>query len=75
MQERCENCNGFGEVTYYKPDEPIDDTGCGTAHSVREECERCGGKGYIEEYVMFTVEEAQAIFKHCGLSEVNNYGR
>ena len=68
MQERCENCNGFGEVTYYKLDEPIDDTGCGTAHAVKEECERCGGKGYAEEYVMFTVEEAQAILKHCGLS-------
>lgn len=68
IQEFCENCHGLGEVTYYKLDEPIGDTGCGTAHAVREECARCGGKGYIEQYVMFTVEEAQVILKHCGLS-------
>lgn len=68
MQETCGNCNGFGETTYYKVDKPIDNTGCGTAHAVREKCERCGGKGYTEEYVVFTVEEAQIILKHCGLS-------
>ena len=68
VKELCENCNGLGEVTYYKCDKPVDDTGCGTAYLVREECARCEGKGYTEEYVMFTIEEAKAILKHCGLS-------
>lgn len=68
VQETCGNCSGLGEVTYYKLDKHVDGTSCGTAHAVREKCARCGGKGYTEEYVMFTVEEAQAILKHCGLS-------
>ena len=71
MQENCGNCNGFGEIYYYKADKSIDNIDCRTAHAVREKCERCGGKGYIEEYVMLTVEEAQIILKHCGLSTEN----
>lgn len=68
IQEFCENCHGFGEVTYYKLDEPMNNTGYGTAYAIREECARCGGKGYTEEYVMFTAQEAQVILKYCGLS-------
>ena len=67
IREFCGECRGLGRVTYYKIDEPISDTGCGTAHAVTEERDRCGGKGYTEKYVMFTVEEAQVILKHCGL--------
>ena len=70
MQETCGNCNGFGEI-YYKADKSIDNIDCRTAHAVREKCERCGGKGYTEEYVMLTVEEAQIILKHCGLNTEN----
>lgn len=31
-----------------------------------DECCACGGKGYAE-YAVFTIEEAQAILKHCGI--------
>ena len=68
MRETCGNCRGLGEETYYKIDEPIEDMNCKSVHLVREKCTRCGGKGYVEEYVMFTIEEAQAILKYCGLS-------
>lgn len=71
VQEICENCHGFGEVTYYKTDEVNDNTGFCIAHQVTEKCDRCRGSGYVEEYVMFTVKEAQAILKHCGLDAEN----
>lgn len=40
-----------------------------TAIAEREEivCQACNGKGYTE-YATFTLEEAKAILKHCGLS-------
>ena len=71
IQETCGNCNGFGEIIYYKPDKSIDNIDCRTAHAVREKCKRCGGRGYVEEYVTFTIKEAQIIFKHCDLSTEN----
>lgn len=30
-------------------------------------CETCNGRGYTE-YATFTLEEANAILKHCGLT-------
>ena len=34
---------------------------------LQETCGNCGGKGW-REYAVFTVDEARAILKHCGLS-------
>ena len=64
IRQMCGNCAGTGEITQYITTTlkhggivmPFD----------KEECYACGGKGYTE-YAMFTMEEAQAILKHCGI--------
>ena len=43
------------------------DKGYITMNREENECEACNGKGYIE-YAAFTLEEAKAILKHCGLN-------
>ena len=40
----------------------------GTIKSEEAICEVCNGKGYTE-YATFTLEEAKAILKHCGLDK------
>lgn len=61
----CCSCAGTGEKIFWKAVDLNDDT----CRIVKEEnvCEVCNGKGYIE-YATFTLEEAKAILKHCGLS-------
>ena len=65
-QETCGTCGGSGlerELVYA-------DIGCGVrmkSERIMGKCKACGGKGYVE-YATFTVEEAKAILKHCGLS-------
>ena len=53
----CRNCGGIGKTIiksgFMKKEETC--------------CTQCNGKGYTE-YAVFTVEEAEAILKHCGLS-------
>ena len=39
----------------------------GTAQVEYITCRDCGGKGY-KEFPVFSVDEAKAILKHCGLS-------
>lgn len=67
IQVNCSNCAGFGHIDKYVYDpEKSTEPGVYTAHRKTIVCERCKGKGYIER-VMFSVEEAKAILKHCGL--------
>lgn len=65
MQVLCSSCAGMGKQTNWKVVELNDNT----STAVKEEnvCEICNGKGYVE-YATFTLEEAKAILKHCGLS-------
>lgn len=64
-QEWCRECVGRGHKTIYRLVE-FNGTG-GTAQSEETICESCNGKGYLE-YAVFTIEEAKAILKHCGLT-------
>ena len=62
MMAMCGGCAGIGHTVVY---EPLDDI------SVKRKeitCDICNGKGYTE-YAVFSIEEAEAILKHCGLSE------
>lgn len=65
MKVTCGNCAGIGKDINWKVVETNDNTGL----MIKEEivCEACNGKGYME-YATFTLEEAKAILKHCGLS-------
>lgn len=62
----CSQCFGNGFETRCKISE-VNADGIGTLKSEEVVCECCSGKGYIE-YSVFTVEEAKAILKYCGLS-------
>lgn len=72
MRVTCDNCLGFGHL------ETFEDTGENTLQRKDVVCKVCNGKGYIK-YAVFSVEEAEAILKHCGLrtekdiAEVVNY--
>ena len=54
----CRNCGGIGKTIiksgFLKKEEKI--------------CTQCNGIGYTE-YAVFSVEEAEAIMKHCGLDK------
>lgn len=64
MQVRCGSCAGIGKQTNWKVIDLNDNTGIMKSEEVM--CEACNGKGYTE-YATFTLEEAKAILKHCGL--------
>ena len=64
MNVRCNQCDGFGIITrWIVPDDNVH-----VANRSTEICEKCNGKGYTE-YAVFSVEEAKAILKHCGLDK------
>ena len=63
----CANCCGTGKTTKWKVVEIDEEAGVGRAQSEEVVCDNCGGKGYTE-YPVFSVEEAKAILKYCGLS-------
>lgn len=65
MQVFCSNCAGIGKQTNWKIIDANDNIG--TMKSEEVICEACNGKGYME-YATFTLEEAKAILKHCGLT-------
>lgn len=65
IRQMCGSCAGIGKVFSWIIASKSED-GSETAERVEEECSACGGKGYTE-YTAFTVEEAQAILKHCGI--------
>ena len=58
----CGECAGIGYINQ-KYVEHND----GKYYIEQDACKKCNGKGYIE-YVMFTLEEAEVILKHCGLN-------
>ena len=72
IQQTCGTCAGRGKIAHWKIISKPDDV-YGMAEKVEEECCACGGMGYIE-YAAFTVEEAQAILKHCGIIADENGG-
>ena len=61
----CGKCLGDGHTIVWKM---VDmNNNIGTIQSEEVICEQCGGRGFIE-YPVFSVEEAKAILKFCGLS-------
>lgn len=56
MNIPCRSCGRRGEHKFF--------TNEGYVYS---KCFDCNGKGYTEA-VVFSIEEAQAILKHCGLA-------
>lgn len=63
----CANCYGTGKTTEWKVVETDEEAGVGIAQSEEVVCTSCNGVGY-KEYPVFSVEEAKAILKYCGLS-------
>lgn len=63
MQVLCESCAGIGKQINWK----VVDLNDSTMEKEETVCGVCNGKGYTE-YATFTLEEAKAILKHCGLS-------
>lgn len=63
----CSACGGRGRIEVWKVVEQNEQTHSGTAQMVEATCGNCDGKGYME-YPVFSVEEAKAILKYCGLS-------
>ena len=61
IQMTCGNCCGTGRDLMWEIITP------GTAERRERKCMSCEGKGYTE-HAVFSVEEAEAILKHCGLS-------
>ena len=66
-QITCGNCGGRGRTTVWKAISVDETTGVCTMNSEVVKCESCNGHGYAE-YAVFSVEEAKAILKHCGLN-------
>ena len=70
-QVTCGNCYGTGKTQIAVVDDStVHDPIYGEvmqAHYEESICTQCNGKGYTE-YVTFTVDEANVILKHCGLS-------
>ena len=62
MRVTCHYCNGIG---HHRTWEVVSE---GMLEARDKVCSSCGGKGYTE-HAVFSVEEAEAILKHCGLSK------
>lgn len=69
-QETCGNCCGTGREIKWDFVFEDKENCIGTAQSREIICEHCNGKGYAE-YIVFSVEEAELISKHCGLTMEN----
>lgn len=63
VKERCVGCSGLG---YTNQCFTLDENG--TMQDNRDICKTCNGTGSIERFAVFTIEEAKAILKHCGLT-------
>lgn len=72
MKTLCNVCSGMGYTTMWNfvPDDIQTEVGRTTGRLENEEivCETCNGKGYIE-HAVFSVKEAEAILKYCGLDK------
>ena len=59
----CKKCAGLGYINQkFIPNS--DDM---TFREEHDACDECNGVGYTE-YAMFSIKEAKAILKHCGLT-------
>ena len=65
MKIPCSTCAGIGKHYNWKVVN-MDDVS-GTLEREEVVCKACNGIGYTE-YAIFTLEEAEAILKYCGLS-------
>ena len=63
----CGDCGGRGHRTVLRTISEDKETGVCEGRFEEVECEQCGGAGYVE-YVAFSIEEAEVIMKHCGLT-------
>lgn len=68
MRMFCNCCGGTGYTVKWEVVSEDAETGMGTMQSTKIECENCSGNGYTE-YAVFSIEEAEAILKHCGLNK------
>lgn len=68
MHITCNNCCGTGTEIKWRFFTKDISTGIGTMQREEIVCESCNGKGYTE-YAVFSIEEAEAILKHCGLNK------
>lgn len=60
----CEKCAGLGYTNQH-----IIPSCDGMGVKIEKDiCDICNGVGHIEKAAVFSVEEAKAILKHCGLS-------
>jgi hypothetical protein len=66
-QITCGNCGGSGRIVVWKIVSTDEETGIGTMQKEENVCQSCNGKG-CTEYAIFSVDEAKAILKHCGLT-------
>lgn len=64
IQVTCGSCAGMGKQINWKVVDFNDNMD--TMKKEEVVCGACNGKGYTE-YAIFTLEEAKAILKHCGL--------
>ena len=62
----CDNCGGTGKSVTWKIVNTDKETGIGTMESEETICTSCNGSGWID-YAVFSVKEAEAILKYCGL--------
>lgn len=68
MSITCGNCDGRGHRTLLTNVSEDKETGICEGRFEEVLCEQCGGTGHTE-YAFFSIEEAVAILKHCGLEE------
>jgi len=68
MRVTCGNCAGIGYTVKWEVVSEDTEACMGTMQSTKVVCDNCDGKGYTE-YAVFSVEEAEAILKHCGLDK------
>ncbi len=64
MNVMCKNCAGMG----YTNQRFIPNDNGFTFKIKQDTCDECGGTGHTE-YAVFSIEEAEAILKHCGLNK------
>ena len=68
IRECCNMCGGTGRIEVFKSFVRSESKGFEGVETEKVPCVTCDGKG-CKEYARFTIEEANAILKHCGLGE------
>ena len=68
MRMTCRNCSGTGIDVIWHEVSKDEEAGVTTMQSEKVPCKQCDGRGYTE-YVLFSIDEATAILKYCGLEE------